>query len=85
MFSELDNALLPWLPYIISMLLGVWLITGAREAKENPQWDNIEEDRAVGEQSQQPLETPKPLPTGKAIKKSAVATLIASEYQKHSQ
>ena len=83
MFSELDNALLPWLPYIISMLLGVWLITGAREAKENPQWD-IEEDRAVGEQSQHLLEAPKPTPT-KGIKKSGVAALIASEYQKHSK
>lgn len=88
MFSELDKLLLPWLPYIISMLLGIWLITEAgeatEEAEENLQWDNIEEDRSTVEQPQQPLETPKPLLVEKATKKSAVAALIASEYQKNS-
>jgi hypothetical protein len=78
MFSELDEALLPWLPYIISILLGAWLLYGAgeatEEAEENPQGDAE-------------MESPKPLPIKKAARatKPTVATLIAEESRKRSK
>jgi hypothetical protein len=93
MFSELDEALLPWLPYIISILLGAWLLYGAGEATEeaegNPQGDDelTRENRAAGEQSQQPLEPLKPLTVKKAARATrlTVTTLIAEEGRKRSK
>jgi hypothetical protein len=93
MFSELDNLLLSWLPYVVPILLGAWLLYEAgeatKEAEENPQGDDEldREDSAVGEQSQQPLELLKPSTAKKAAKatKPTVATLIAEESRKRSK
>ena len=89
MFSELDNALLPWLPYIAGISVGVWLSYEFRQAEVDPQWgeepnDWPVQDRAVSEQLQQSLEAPKPLLAVKAVKKGGVAGLITEEYQKRS-
>jgi hypothetical protein len=93
MFSELDEALLPWLPYVVPILLGAWLLYEAgeatKEAEENPQGDDEldREDSGVGEQSQQPLEPLKPLTAKKAAKASklTMTTLIAEESRKRSK
>jgi hypothetical protein len=83
MFSELDNALLPWLPYIAGILLGAWMSYEFRQAEVDPRWGEETEDwpkqgRAAGEQPQHPLKAPK------AVKKGGVAGLITEEYQKRS-
>ena len=69
MFSEIDNLLLSWLPYIVGLVLAIWLGYELRQAEVDPQW---------GEES----EAPKPAPTKKA--KASMSDLIAKEYEKRS-
>lgn len=74
-FTAVDEFLLDWLPLAVGFALTVWLLA---ELKNTPPANEAEE----------PVELPKPLPAKEmakpSTKKSAVAALIASEYQKRS-